>query len=279
MLTFFTIMLILGTASVHELGHAWAMRERGVAIKRISLIGLPWPRIMWRLPIRSKKFPDTEWVVHPLILGAYVQPVDEKAMETMPPNDAIYIAAMGPIASVLIGVVLMGFAVTAISIDGSNALTMKALYAVGTTTFILMLTWYLRVFIARFICLLLGIVMVGLIIWTVVQFGLMKSLAGPVGLVDMIHTYAGSETDVHRQFMARGVEYFAIWNAFYFAGIISLAIGATNLLPLVPLDGGHIMAAHMPKRWHVRYKYVSGFLFIALIALAFTSDGLRILNW
>jgi len=142
-----------------------------------------------------------------------------------------------------------------------------------------MLTWYLRVFIARFICPLLGVAMVGLIIWTVVQFGLMQSFTGPVGLVDMIHTHAGTETAVHKQFVASGVEQFAIWNALHFAGVVSIAIGATNLLPFAPLDGGHIMAAHMPQRWHVRYKYVSGFLFLALIALAFASDGMRILSW
>ena len=125
MLTFFTIMLVLASLSVHELGHAWAMSERNIPIKRISLLGMPWPNITWRLPIRLKRFPDAEWVLHPLIIGAYVDTVEEKVLNRIPPRDRIYIAAMGPIASIVAGIILIGFAVTAIRIDAANAITTR----------------------------------------------------------------------------------------------------------------------------------------------------------
>lgn len=276
MLTLFTIMLVLASASVHELGHAWAMSERNVPIKRISLLGLPWPNITWHLPIRSKRFPGTEWVLHPMVLGAYVQPMDENALEKISPRDRVYIAAMGPIGSVAAGVVLMGFAITAIRIDTANAITLSALYSAGISIASLAVLWFLRHFIARFICLLIGVAMLGLIIWAIMQFGLFKSFIGPIGLVDIVHTYAGSETDVHKRFVAVGVEYFAIWNAFYLAGILSILIGLSNLLPFAPLDGGHIAVAYMSPRWRSRFEYVTKRAVLALFAVAIASDVLRI---
>jgi len=61
---------------VHELGHAFGMRQYGVRVVRISLFGFPGigfisVPVTIRLPIRAKWLPDTEWVIYPLLpLGA-----------------------------------------------------------------------------------------------------------------------------------------------------------------------------------------------------------------
>jgi membrane-associated protease RseP (regulator of RpoE activity) len=280
MLTFWTLILIFMTIAAHELGHAWAMGERGVPVKTISLIGISWPSapwwLTWRLPIKSSRFPGTEWMVTPIIIGAYVL-ADEKAMENAPTRDVVYISAMGPIASVLIGIVLMGFARLGSQLDISGIsmrILVEGVILFGTIGMI----WVFRDWVARWICPVMGITIFVLVLIVMYTMGVFNSLVGPIGLVALIAEHASSASEASTDMAAKGLDYFGLWEVAALAGLISILIGITNLLPFLPLDGGHIMQSIMPQSWQRWHMCVSGGLFILLIIIAFTSDFIRIFS-
>jgi hypothetical protein len=101
---------------VHELGHAFAMRQCGVRVVRISLFGFPSlgfisVPVTIRLPIRVRWLPDTEWVIHPLLpLGAYVMPNEQDAARMSRAQD-MYISGMGPLTNFIFGLALIGLTV------------------------------------------------------------------------------------------------------------------------------------------------------------------------
>src|SRR5262245_22336312 len=101
---------------VHELGHAFAMRQCGVRVVRISLFGFPSlgfisVPVTIRLPIRARWLPDAEWVIHPLLpLGAYVMPNEEDAAHVSRVQD-LYISGMGPLTNFIFGLALIGLTV------------------------------------------------------------------------------------------------------------------------------------------------------------------------
>lgn len=274
MLTFWTIVLILLTLSVHELGHAWAMREKGVSIKRVALLGIPWPNITLRLPIKSSRFPGTEWVIHPLVLGAYVEP-KEGTLEKVSHQDSIYIYAMGPIASVLIGVVLMGFARLGMQLDHSG---ITPRFFLEGLSFVALVggMWYFRAWIAKWLCPVLSIATLTLVVIVMWFFGAFESLAGPIGLVSIISEHATNVSDASGNMAAHGIDYFSTWRILSMAGLISILIGVSNLMPFLPLDGGHIIKHFLPQSWQKWYPRVSAVLFIWLVVIAFASDFMRI---
>jgi len=274
MLTFWTIFLILSTVSVHELGHAWAMREKGIGIKRIALIGIPWPNITWRLPIKSSRFPGTEWVIHPMVLGAYVEPKEDE-FEAATPKDSIYIYSMGPIASVLIGIIFMGFARVGTLIDQSG-LTAQANLQIVTWFGSAVLIWVFREQIAKWLSAVLGVALFFLVIIAMYVLGLFESLAGPVGVVNLVSEHASNASNASQSMAVHGIDYFSTWQVFYMAGLISIMLGLSNLIPFLPLDGGHILRQYMPHGWREWYMRISFALFISLVVLALASDLMRI---
>src|SRR5262245_49613787 len=100
---------------VHELGHAFAMRQCGVRVVRISLFGFPSVGfisvpVTIRLPIRVQWLAETEWVVHPLLpLGAYVEPHEQDAARVSRAED-LYISGMGALANFIFGLALIALA-------------------------------------------------------------------------------------------------------------------------------------------------------------------------
>ena len=69
-------------------------------------------------------------------------------------------------------------------------------------------------------------------------------------------------------------------SAIFLLGVVSLSLGVINLLPFLPLDGGHIFWALMEKvrgrtipiSWMERASFVGFALVITLFAIGFTND-------
>jgi membrane-associated protease RseP (regulator of RpoE activity) len=80
-----SVLLMLGLLSlliiVHELGHFWVAKRCGVKVERFGF-GLPFGPTLW-----SKKIGETEYCIHPLLLGGYVSfPDDDPNSDT--PEDS-----------------------------------------------------------------------------------------------------------------------------------------------------------------------------------------------
>src|SRR5262245_24658244 len=152
---------------VHELGHAFAMRQCGVRVVRISLFGFPSlgfisVPVTIRLPIRARWLPDAEWVIHPLLpLGAYVMP-NEQDMARVSRAQDLYISGMGPLTNFIFGLALIGLTV-AIAPEWfvtRGDTTSMLLYA-GLLISIVAAMWVLwryRLFFCRRLLLAVGIV-------------------------------------------------------------------------------------------------------------------------
>jgi membrane-associated protease RseP (regulator of RpoE activity) len=107
-LTVSIVLLIFASVAVHELGHAVAMRRLGVRVHTISLLGFPGLGTI-PLPIRHPLFSNTRWVLHPLVLGAYVEP-DKEQMERLSVREKMIIAGAGPLANICFSMIALGVA-------------------------------------------------------------------------------------------------------------------------------------------------------------------------
>ena len=279
----FTIVAIataLASVSIHELGHAYAMRQCGVRVISISLLGIPGLGT-FRLPIRSRFFPGTNWYLHPLIIGAYVEP-EEKDMEGLSRRDALYIYGMGPLMNILFTLVVALIFVTltlALDMFGRSrgvpppwGKQMMPLVFVGLGAIITAL-WYFRRLVCQFVLLPIG--------WwlaiTMVYFVFTKSGMPVSGLSDQIG-------DIHRvgPKMMEGMPQSVILEivmAIVLGTGLSVILGLTNLLPLVPLDGGHMMRFALPVAWRDAYIYLTAPIFAILILLQFGKDFYNLGRW
>ncbi|MDD2426892.1 MAG: RIP metalloprotease RseP [Eubacteriales bacterium] len=109
------------------------------------------------------------------------------------------------------------------------------------------------------------------------QLSLRDSLAGPIGIVSIV-----SETVQQSTTFRQVIEYVLM-----LFGLISVAVGFFNLLPIPPLDGGHLLFAAMEgikrKPLSDRFKQVVTsvglVIFLALFILVIYLDASRLLGF
>lgn len=256
-----TIVLCLFSISFHELGHAWANYIHRIPMRQINLIGfkssfLPSYRTGIRLPYQRM---PAQVMLHPLVLGASVRP-ESYAFSRLSSRDQAFIFGAGPFASLLYTLIMWSIAV---SIDFHHYpwWMLPALLALTITMVV-----FNKIF-CRYIVAVLGVALLGLVI-----FGMLSnlqhaadSMGGPVTVVqEGTKIYSAQAANDHQLFAA-----------FYLAGALSFAIGTTNMLPLVPFDGGQIVRIYLSK-FNVaagkRFATWSFYVFLGLILLAFSKD-------
>ncbi len=274
--TYTVIVTILLSVSVHELGHAYAMRQCGVRIAKIGLLGIPGLGT-FRLPIRSRFFLGTHWYVHPLLIGAYVEPNTDD-MEKLVRKDALYVYGMGPLANVLFSLVVM-FALGTMTLTFDVAVfapeTIQKWGAPGLLIalgIVVAATWYFR----RILCQLM-LLPVGWLLAIFIAYLTWKSGPQISGISDIIG-------DIHRArpVMMKALPASAlneITMAVKLGAGFSVLLGLVNLLPLVPLDGGHMTRHLFPSRWQSAYEYASTPIFALLMLLQFGKDALNLGHW
>ncbi|NLC89321.1 MAG: RIP metalloprotease RseP [Clostridiaceae bacterium] len=109
------------------------------------------------------------------------------------------------------------------------------------------------------------------------QLGLRESLAGPIGIVSMV-----SETVQQSTTFRQAIEYVLM-----LFGLLSVAVGFFNLLPVPPLDGGHLLFAALEgikrKPLSDRFKKIvttAGMVvFLSLFVLVIYLDVSRIFGF
>ncbi|HHU07189.1 MAG TPA: RIP metalloprotease RseP [Clostridiaceae bacterium] len=109
------------------------------------------------------------------------------------------------------------------------------------------------------------------------EVSVQDSLAGPIGIVSMVG-------DVVKQKQPIGI---IIQQLMMYLGLLSVAIGATNLLPIPPFDGNHLVVLaiegsrrkDLPERVKHAISYIGVFVVLALLALVLFVDLGRIFGF
>ncbi len=125
-LTFVTCVLL--SLSAHELFHAFFLRECGIHVTKIGLIGMPGLGSI-ELPIRHRLFPGTRWFLHPFIIGAYFEANDTK-IKYLTQRERLFIHGGGPLGSICYAALLLGLAMVLVAVT-----TTVVLLAGGVTYF------------------------------------------------------------------------------------------------------------------------------------------------
>lgn len=236
-----TVLLSLLTVSIHELGHAWAMRRHGVPVEEISLLGMQ----LSRVPYLSFNYTfagaqnPTKISLHPFLIGAYVKP-DSTAVDRLAVKDQAFICGAGPFVNFLYS--LLAYGLLAVTHASGEQVT------IGVICFVLAsLLVIFRVAFCRYGVLAIGILLAVLILHSlVISADDTAVVGGPVTIVsDMSSIY---------QTNAAATNHFR--GAILISVIVSLALGTTNALPLPPLDGGQTARLYL-SAWNKKSAIIS----------------------
>lgn len=260
MYVFLTVALCLFSISFHELGHAWANYTCRVPIREISLLGIKFPFVpSFRTGIRipGQRMP-TLVVAHLFIVGAYVVP-EGYAFRRLGARDQAFIYGAGPFASFLYGLLMLSVGVL-LQLETFRWWVLPALLGMIAVMIIF------RKIFCRYIVLAIGITLLGLLIYSMVSMpDAGNSMGGPVTIVQQ-----GSQ-----EYMKQAAQNNELRTAFNLAALLSFALGTTNALPLVSLDGGGMVKSYLSKlnvKAGSYFGMASGFVFLILIYFALSND-------
>ena len=255
------IFLIILSLILHELGHAWMMHKRGVQFDRVGL-GIP-ISFLPSFKFGLKRWPGVSFEIHPLIIGAFVAITEEgqKKIKELSFGDQAQIFGGGIVVNLLYAALMIFILLFSSGRSISQIVVMPHFYI---SAIVALLCLFANKFFCKYLLLPIGVALIGLIIWSITKDPA-KAMVGPVGIISMV-----------------GKHSITFLGAISITGLISLALGLTNALPLYPLDGGHIMGVLLEK-WTKNqnvlkgYNRISGILFILLIIFAFSSDFINLL--
>jgi hypothetical protein len=274
-----TMALFYFSIAMHELGHGLACRRCGVLVKEISLLGFPIPGVpALVLPIRSARFPGTRWVIHPLLLGAYMQP-DETEMNAVPRYDRLRMLVMGPIASCLTGGLLVAigallqFELNLQSGEPSSAIFLAALALIATPILYLIRghRWFWAVLF------LIGLPLTPILIWFIGS-EVVELLRGTKSLAELNLGVVGTVKALRDMLIIDGTPA-TIAKCFTIAGGFSTLIGIANMAPLIAGDGTMMLMELVPVsvgRWIWRTTLA---VVLPLLVLALLSDAAWLWTW
>jgi membrane-associated protease RseP (regulator of RpoE activity) len=266
MLFTLTFGLFIASIVAHEFGHAVVMHRYGIRLLNAG-IGLPWgPYIT--LPRKwfawvGKGF---EMRIYLLLLGAYVRPRDETAVAALPYEQKAHVYGAGIIANILFAIGCI--ALLALIDGGSGSLKFRFL---GTLPIMGLLLIGLSlaggiVFFSKKICAYLFPIGSFLVLYLVIW------LFSGMSSEQVVNNFGGIITIGQLAYKAS----VGVPQAIIFGGIISFAIGISNLLPIYPADGGLIVSAIL-ERWLPPsaveiFNRIGVGAFIILIGLAILGD-------
>ncbi len=233
MLLTLAISLFVLSIICHEYGHLVAMRRCGVVVKEFG-IGLPLtPGIGFTI---GKHTPHPlRLSLYPVLYGAFVKTADDAKIDMLPKGDRAFIYSAGIMANFMFTTAML-FVLFFMNMEsstlrfGSQAYPMVALLAGGTLMSIAFVAFPRQ--IALYVFPILSL----FFLW---WFAVLISRITPEQFVQ------SSGIVVVGQF----AKTFSVTPsaAIYFAGLVSFALGAMNLLPIYLLDGGHLVGIYVER--------------------------------
>ncbi|HCC23666.1 TPA: hypothetical protein DF272_05855 [Candidatus Falkowbacteria bacterium] len=265
MFTVITVIMVMISLMVHEFGHGWAMTRHQIPIKEAGIgFGRKWIPHFWfewrGVPIK----------VTPLILGGYVMPAEEseKLIENASYKVKAEIFGAGVLGNILFFYVMQVLAIIIHPEWGFDWIYLGLPFWAITSIVAVMLLF--RRFCFEWLFIMIGLAQLGFLVYALFIHNPFEVMAGPVGVVNLAVVHPADDWTV------------TMADVFSRAGLISLLIGLTNMLPLFPLDGGRIMAALFHRfNWNrVKnfYTVISSLAMLGLIILALTSDVVKLLR-
>jgi membrane-associated protease RseP (regulator of RpoE activity) len=238
------LVLVALIITIHELGHAYAMNQTGVAFDQIC-IGLPVPFLTFRFKIRN-----IEIGLSPFLFGGRVRmtPFGSRAFRTLSLSNQALVSGSGILANIGLAVIIF---VIYVVVFGTS--TKETATAVAAGSLALSLLFFCR----RLLC-----------TWVLLPIGFL-ALIGLVALLwqrpDMLFARPVSVvTDTHKAILTTST-------ALGMAGIMSFLVALFNCIPLFPLDGGMMVVSILRrlKRNSAAEKYmtVSAIVFFGTLIL------------
>lgn len=247
--TVLTVVLVITSIVLHEIGHAVALREVG---GRVAELGLFFGKTRWRINHPRLPYPvSIGWIP----AGAYVRPHpdDQELLDCLPYRARAWYFGAGPVANLMFGLGL--FLIAAFGTGHWVALIVSAVLYLGI--------WQFRRGFTAYAIPALGVALSGYLSWAMVTHPLGSVLGGPVTV-------------------AQATVSTGVCPALATAGWLSVSIGLLNMLPLWPLDGGWTAASLVrlwfPERGVLAYNMCTGILAVALTVYAVTGDLVRLVS-
>lgn len=267
------ILLFSLSISIHELGHAIAMRRYGIQLDEVCLFGLG-PKLFtfrWK-----KMFGETPVTIRLIPLGAFVRPSDMggKRISRMSYSKNGHILGGGIVANILFGAILF---LTGFIISGGE-LTINHLSA----------TWMVITIAGLFIIGVFPRFSFHLVLplGALLLFALTNSLiptiadlfSGPATSNSPVGSIISITQSIHQNSKS-------LADTFIYAGFLSISVGLFNALPFYPLDGGQILVNLAERTFHSKRRFVRPAMqlltALPLIMLAFWAikgDVFKIIN-
>jgi Zn-dependent protease len=236
------ILFLCLSVSLHELGHAFAMRKYGIEIKEICLLGLGGSKLI-SFKIR-KLFGETPITIRSFIFGGFVMPTSfgSRRVYCIEYYKAGHIYGGGIAINFLFGALL--FLIHSVAEGRFNTgmvWTIGTLFALGIAP-----KFTFRLYP------LLGLMLLGLIFKDLMPDTANQS-GSTVSVIDTI-----------RRLAYRGN---SISDTIYLGGLISIFLGIINCIPVLPSDGGKIIERMLCSISYKHRKLIIGIYKLAIIPL------------
>lgn len=238
------ILLIIISISLHELGHATAMRKNRVEVSEINLLGFGKKLFSFRI---RRLFGDTLFSVRLIPLGASVQPTDAQYRKSLKVWQVNHIAYAGIANNFLFASLLLSLSAVI------NQYTAGDYYMSGHY-YVAMILFAMGI-VPKYTSFL--IVPLGWFILAFMVYYLVKEPAQFVENSGSLVTVAKDAADKTSSW-ADGLLY---------AASISFSIGLVNCLPLNPLDGSHIYSYYIDKYFSRHSDLIHVILAIPVVLL------------
>lgn len=260
--TYIAIILGLLSLSMHELGHYEAMRRCKITVKEVSLLGFP----AKGLPEFHYTSGATTWSIYLFLLGAYVIPESGDDIAKQSWRKQLYIHANGPIANFVYALALVGIGFCVKHFESGNI--WRASFILVGYSGLAFLMWSIRRYLALVIP-VCSIPILALVVYFMCSVSPLQAIengsGGPIAVFLMLASASSTS------------------GAILMAATFSINLGIINLLPLYPLDGGHMWEILVKRGFGEKLSRVytsTAFPFFAIIALYVLSlDLIRVLAW
>lgn len=230
------ILLLCLSVSMHELGHAFAMRKYGIEIQEICLLGLGGPKLFsFRL---RKLFGETPITVRAFIFGGFVKPTyfGNLRVYCIDYDKAGHIYGGGIAINFLLGAfLLLTHSIIEGRFDPGMTWMMAGLFALGI--------------LPRYTFRLYPIL--GLYLLVSIFNNLMSNTANVVSSSSSVINLSRESTSISEMLRL--------------GGLISLFLGIINCIPILPSDGGKIIERMLCGISYKHRKLIIGIYKLAII--------------